>query len=113
MEQSSQLLVQLTDLLLEDLQVLQCHFQEPSVHGLELRARAERITQLFRRNPQPLMGQNGQRCGISLSVRDWIAPAPDATCRTSALRLLASLVLASSTFPVLPTGVSNIAPSTP
>jgi hypothetical protein len=34
----SQLLVQLTDLLLEDLQVLQCHFQEPSVHGLELRA---------------------------------------------------------------------------
>ena len=27
MEQSSQLLVQLTDLLLEDLQVLQCHFQ--------------------------------------------------------------------------------------
>jgi hypothetical protein len=28
MEQSSQLLVQLTDLLLEDLQVLQCHFQD-------------------------------------------------------------------------------------
>jgi len=69
MEQSSQLLVPLTDLLLEDLQVLQCHFQEPSVHGLELRARAERITQLFRRSPQPLMGQNGQRCGTSFSIR--------------------------------------------
>ncbi|SRR6266436_7541975 len=47
--------------------------------------------------------------------QSWCAQpaAPDATCRTSALRLLASLVLVSNTFPVLPTRVSNIAPSTP
>src|ERR1700730_18531536 len=76
MEKSSQLLVQLTDLLLEDLQVLQCHFQEPSVHVLELRARAERITQLFRRRPQPLMGQNGHCCGISFSVSQSVQHAP-------------------------------------
>src|ERR1700747_1797065 len=55
MEQSGSLLIPLTDLLLEDLQVLQSHFQEPSVHGLELRARAERITQLFRCSAQPLI----------------------------------------------------------
>jgi hypothetical protein len=31
------------------LQLFQCHLQQPSVHRLEVRARAERITQLFRR----------------------------------------------------------------
>jgi hypothetical protein len=41
-EQTSHLLVQLADLLLEELQLLQHHLQEPSVHGLEVRARAER-----------------------------------------------------------------------
>jgi hypothetical protein len=40
----------LADLLFEKLQLLERHFQEPSVHGLEVRARAERITQLFRRS---------------------------------------------------------------
>src|SRR5258705_9107346 len=68
MEQSGQLLVQLTDLLLEDLQLLERHFHEPAVHGLELRARAERITQLVRRGAQSLMRQSGQRCWIGFSV---------------------------------------------
>jgi hypothetical protein len=36
MEQSGYLLVQLTDLLLEELQLLQCHPQEPSVHGFQV-----------------------------------------------------------------------------
>src|SRR5262249_15069845 len=70
------LLVQLTDLLLEDLQVLQGHFQEPSVHGLELRARAEGITQLFRRSSQPLMGQSRQSCRISFSISQCLQHAP-------------------------------------
>src|SRR5215831_7609438 len=43
-EQAGHLLVQLADLLLEELQLLQHHFQQPSIHGLEVRARAERIT---------------------------------------------------------------------
>ena len=49
MEQTGQFLVKLIHLLLEELQLLQRHLQEPSVHGLEVRASAERITQLFRR----------------------------------------------------------------
>ena len=48
-EQSGHLLIQVADLLLKELQLLQRHLQEPSVHGLQVRARAERITQLFRR----------------------------------------------------------------
>ena len=56
MEQTGHLLVQLADLLLEELQLLQRHLQQPSVHRLEVRARAERITQLFRRGAQVLIG---------------------------------------------------------
>jgi hypothetical protein len=52
-------------------------FSGPSVHRLELRARAERITQLFRRSLQPLIGQNGQRCQISFSVSQLDLAAPD------------------------------------
>ena len=49
MEQTGQFLNQSIDLLLEELQLLQRHLQEPPVDGLEVRTRAERITQLFRR----------------------------------------------------------------
>ena len=42
MEQSGYLLIQLTDLLLDDLQVLQGHFQEPSVHE-SLSSMAEKL----------------------------------------------------------------------
>jgi hypothetical protein len=69
-------LVQLTDLLLEQLQLLQCHFQKPSVYGLEICARAERITQLFRRSAQSLMRQSGQRCRIGFSVSERLQHAP-------------------------------------
>src|SRR5262249_17415001 len=48
-----------------------------------------------------------------LVVRDWIAPAPNATFQTSALRPFASRISASNTFPVLPTRVSRIGPSIP
>src|SRR5262249_39387239 len=63
-EQSGDLLVQLADLLLEELQLLQRHLEEPTVHGLEIRARAERITQLFRSGAQLLIGQSRQSCRI-------------------------------------------------
>jgi hypothetical protein len=49
----------LADLLLEELQLLQRHLQESSVHGLQVRARAEHITQLFRRGAQALISQSG------------------------------------------------------
>src|SRR5262249_36105475 len=47
------------------------------------------------------------------AARDWIAPAPNATFQTSALRLLASRIAPSNTFPMPPKLVSNIAPSIP
>jgi hypothetical protein len=57
------------DLLLKELKLLQCHLQELAVDGLEIRARVERITQLFRRRgPQPLMGQSGQSRWIGFPV---------------------------------------------
>ena len=70
-EQTGHLLVQLADLLLEELQLLQHHLQQPSVHGLEFRARTERIAQLFRGGSQLLISQSGQsrRVGFSLSQR--------------------------------------------
>ncbi len=49
MKQTGHLLIQLANLLLKELQLLQCHLQQPTVYGLEVRARTERITQLFRR----------------------------------------------------------------
>src|SRR5882724_3300812 len=61
-------LVQLADLLLEELQLLQHHLQKPSVHGLEVRAGTERITQLFRCGAQLSIGQSGQSCRIGFSV---------------------------------------------
>jgi len=80
MEQTGHLLVQLADLLLEELQLLQRHLQEPSVHGLEVRARAERVAQLFRCGAQALIGQSSQSCrvGFSLSQRHQHAPGTGA-----------------------------------
>jgi len=51
-EQTGHLLVQLADLLLEELQLLKRHLQQPLVHRLELRTRAECIAQLFGRCSQ-------------------------------------------------------------
>jgi hypothetical protein len=75
-EQTGHLLVQLADLLLEELQLLQHHLQQPAVHGLEVRARAQRITQLFRRGaqlpaPPSLLGARSRHCyeiNIALSI---------------------------------------------
>ena len=80
-EQTGHLLVELADLLLKEFQLLQHHLQEPSVHGLEIRARAERITQLFRRGAQVLIGQSGHSCGVgftsasAFSMRQALAPS--------------------------------------
>ena len=43
-EQSRHLLVELTNLLFDQLQLFQRHLQEPAVNGVQLHARAERIT---------------------------------------------------------------------
>ena len=67
-EQTGEFLIQLADLLLKELKLLQCHLQEPAVDGLEIRARTERITQLFRRGPQSLMSQSGQSHWIGFPV---------------------------------------------
>ena len=47
-EQTRDLLVQLADLLLDQLQVVQCQSYEPTVNRIEFGAGAQRITQLCR-----------------------------------------------------------------
>jgi hypothetical protein len=60
-----------TSKILEELQLLRHHLQEPSVHGLKIHARTERITQLFRCGAQLSIGQSGQsrRVGFPVSQR--------------------------------------------
>src|SRR5215467_6289037 len=60
--------------------LLQRHLQQPSVHGLEIRARAERTAQLFRRGAQALISQTSQshRVGFTLSQRLQHAPGTGA-----------------------------------
>jgi hypothetical protein len=70
-EQTGHLLIQLADLLLEELQLLQRHLQEPSVHGFEVRARAERIAQLFRCGAQVSIGQGRQSHRVGFPVGYW------------------------------------------
>src|SRR2546430_13559122 len=59
-EQRRHLLVELADLLLEELQLFQHHPEEPPVDGLEVRARAECVAQLFRGGAQTIVSQSGQ-----------------------------------------------------
>ena len=68
-EQARDLLVQLADLLLDQLQVVQCQFYEPTVDRVEFGAGAQRVAQLGRRGTQALMGQGGHSRRIGLSVR--------------------------------------------
>src|SRR6516162_6654468 len=67
--------------------------------------------------PEPPVASPGVRHPRNPScvpvVRDWTAPVPDATFRTSAWHLLASRITASNIFPALPIRVSNIALSIP
>ena len=46
-EKTRHLLLQFDDLLLEELQLLQYHLQEPAVNGVELRAGGQRVTHDF------------------------------------------------------------------
>jgi ferritin-like metal-binding protein YciE len=59
-EQTGHLLVQLTDLFVDQSQFLQRHFQQPPVDGVQLRTGAERVAQLFRRGAQARISQSGQ-----------------------------------------------------
>jgi hypothetical protein len=51
-EQTYHLLVQLADLLLDQLQLLERHLQQPTVDWVEFGAGAERVAQLCLRGPQ-------------------------------------------------------------
>ncbi|PYY11292.1 MAG: hypothetical protein DMG69_04320 [Acidobacteria bacterium] len=63
----SDLLVQSADLLLDQLQVRQCHFHELTVDRVELGAGAQRVAQLCRCGTQALIGQGGQSRRIRCS----------------------------------------------
>jgi hypothetical protein len=70
------LLVQLVDLLFNKLQLLERHFQQPAVDRVELRARAERVAQLFRRGAQLLIGQGGQSRWLGFTLGERLQHAP-------------------------------------
>jgi len=67
-EQRRHLLVELTDVLLDELQLLQRHLQQSAVDRIEFRARPERVAQLFRGGPQLLICQGGQSCWLRFSI---------------------------------------------
>ena len=69
-EQIGNLLVELTHLRFEELQFLERHLDQTSIDRVELRASAQRITQLGRGSPQALIRQSGQSCRIGFSVRE-------------------------------------------
>ena len=75
-EQSSDFLVQLADLLLKDLQLVQRHLQEPTIHGLEVGARAECITQLFWRSAQAFIRQSGDSCWVDFAFGERLQHPP-------------------------------------
>jgi hypothetical protein len=79
-EQTGDLLIELADLLLKELQLLQCHLQQPPIDGVELCACAQRIAQLFGRGSQLLIGQDSQsrRVGFTISERLQHAPGTGA-----------------------------------
>jgi hypothetical protein len=68
-EQTRDLLIQSADLLLDQLQVLQCHFHEPTVDRVELGAGAQGVAQLCRCGTQALIGQGGQSRRIFIRFR--------------------------------------------
>jgi hypothetical protein len=59
-EQVGHLLVELANLLFDQSQLLEHHLQQPPVDGVEFRARAKRVMQLFLRGTQAPIGQGGQ-----------------------------------------------------
>src|SRR5215472_13749768 len=69
-EQIRNLLVELTHLLLEELQFLECHLDQPAIDRVELGASAQRVTQLRRGGSQALIRQGSQSGGIGFSVRE-------------------------------------------
>jgi hypothetical protein len=59
----------LTDLLLDELQVLDRQLYQLAIDRVELRAGTQRVMQLCRRGAQALIGQGGQSRGIGFSIR--------------------------------------------
>ena len=66
-QQTRDLLVELADLLLDQLQVRQCHLHQSAVDRVPW-ASTQCIAQLRRRGTQALIGQGGQRCWIGFSI---------------------------------------------
>ncbi len=75
-EQTGDLLVELADLLLEELQLLQRHLQQPPIDGVEFCACAQRIAQLFGRGSQLFIGQDGQSRGVGFTIGERLQHAP-------------------------------------
>src|ERR1700758_235396 len=84
-EQTRDLLVHLADLLLDQLQVVQCQSYKPTVDRVEFGAGAQRVAQLGRGSTPVLIGQSGQRCRIvapsasACSIRRALAPSRSET----------------------------------
>jgi hypothetical protein len=58
-EQTRDLLIQSSDLLLDQMQILECHLQQPAIDRVELCAGTQCIAQLRRGGVQALVGQSG------------------------------------------------------
>src|SRR5262249_18206693 len=69
-EQLRNLLVELSNLLLEELQFRKRHLEQTPIDRVELSASAQCVTQLGRGRPQALIRQGGQSCRIGFSVRE-------------------------------------------
>ena len=76
LEQAQGFPIQLLDLLLHQPQLLQRHLQQPTVDFMEFRAGAQRMAQLFRRGPQPVIGQSRQRGRVGFPFRQCLQHAP-------------------------------------
>ena len=79
-EQRRHFLVELADLLFDQSQFLEHQGEESPIDGVEVRARAERVAQLFLRGTQALIRQRRQRgwTGFPVSQRLQYAPGTGA-----------------------------------
>jgi hypothetical protein len=69
-KQPRELLVELSQMRLNHLQLLESHRQEPSIHRIQIAAGAERVPQLIGRGMQTRTPEGGNRGRIGLAIRD-------------------------------------------
>src|SRR5215471_15187755 len=67
-EQLREFLIEVTGLRLDHFPFIEEHRQQPAVHGIQIRARAERIAQLVGRGVKPRTAQRGDRRRIGVAV---------------------------------------------